>query len=96
MKHAGAKLAWWRPRAGGVDAADGSHLDADHALSSAPSVVFDAVIVAPSAEGARRWRATRRRCDWLRDAYRHLKVIGHVAAAAPLLEKAEIDPRPTG
>ena len=28
--------------------------------------------------------------DWLRDAFGHLKVIGHVAAAAPIFKQAGI------
>ena len=29
--------------------------------------------------------------DWLRDAFAHLKVIGHVSGAAPLLERAGVE-----
>jgi catalase len=90
VTHAGAKLVVVAPRAGGVDAAGGGHLAADHALFTAPSVVFDAVVVAPSAPGATALLDDLAAVEWLRDAYRHLKVIGHVAAAAPLLAKAEV------
>ena len=30
--------------------------------------------------------------DWVRDAFGHLKVIGHTAGAAPLLERAGVEP----
>ena len=92
VTHAGAKLVIVAPKAGGVDTEDGSHLDADHALATAPSVIFDAVIVAPSEAGAQALLAEPSAGEWLRDAFRHLKVIGHVAAAAPLLEDADIKP----
>ena len=92
VTHAGAKLVVVAPRAGGADAADGSHLDADHALATAPSVVFDAVIVAPSAAGAQTLAGEPDAGNWVRDAFRHLKVIGHVAAAAPLLQIAGVAP----
>ena len=33
---------------------------------------------------------TSHRVDWVRDAFAHLKVIGHVPGAAPLIERAGI------
>lgn len=83
---AGASVALVAPRIGGVEAADGAHLDVQHALSGAPSVLFDAVVVAASASGAAALPAGA--VDWVRDAWRHLKVIGYVGAAAPLLARA--------
>jgi catalase len=90
VTHAGAKLAVVAPRAGGVAAADGGHVAADHALAAAPSVLFDAVILAPSAKEVSALASDPGAVDWVRDAFRHLKVIGHVAAAAALLERAGV------
>ncbi|HZL18569.1 MAG TPA: hypothetical protein VFG23_12575 [Polyangia bacterium] len=64
----------------------------DHALAAAPSILFDAVIVALSAEAATALAHEAAAVDWLRDAFGHLKVIGHVATAAPLLARAGIEP----
>jgi catalase len=61
-------------------------------LASAPSVLFDAVIVAPSATQAEALASNPAAVDWVRDAFRHLKVIGHVSAAATLLERAGVHP----
>ena len=87
---AGARLSVVAPRIGGVEAKDGSRLGADHALAAAPSVLFDAVIVAPSLKGGKALADESAAVDWVRDAFRHLKVIGHVAAAGPLLARAGV------
>jgi catalase len=89
----GARLAVVAPRIAGVTARDGKAIKAQHALSSAPSVLFDAVVIAPSESGVADLLREAAAVDWLRDAFGHLKVIGHVPAAAPLFEKAAIDPR---
>jgi catalase len=88
----GARLAVVASRVGGVTAGDGTHEQVDQVLCSAPSVFFDAVIVAPSAQGAEALAHDPAAVDWVRDAFRHLKVIGHVAAAAPILALAGVRP----
>jgi catalase len=88
----GARLAVVAPKIGGVTARDGKAIKAQHALSSAPSVLFDAVVVAPSESGVGDLLREAAAVDWLRDAFGHLKVIGHLPAAAALFEKAAIDP----
>ena len=62
---AGARLAVVAPKIGGVAAADGKRIDADHALAAAPSIFFDAVVMAP----CRWWRIQLREAaaiDWVR------------------------------
>jgi len=88
----GALLAIVAPKIGGVTTAKGKTLPADQALSGAPSVLFDAVALLPSADGAALLAKEAAAVDWLRDAFGHLKAIGHVAAAAPLFEKAAVAP----
>ena len=85
-------LAIVAPKIGGVTTAKGKKLPADQALSGAPSVLFDAVAPLPSEDGAALLANEAAAIDWLRDAFGHLKVIGHVEAAAPLFEKAAIAP----
>ncbi len=89
---AGGRLAVVAPRVGGVVAADGRRIVPDHALSSTPSVFFDAVVLLPSAEGATRLLGHAAAIDWIRDAYGHLKVIGRGADAQPLLARAGVEP----
>jgi catalase len=82
----GARLAVVAPKIGGVKGAGGKAIAADHALPAAPSVLFDAVVVAPSNEGAATLATQAVAIDWLRDAFSHLKVIGHASAARSFLE----------
>jgi catalase len=86
----GALLAIIAPKIGGVTTAKGKKLPADQALSGAPSVMFDAVAVLPSEDGAALLMKEAAAIDWLRDAFGHLKVIGYVDAAMPLFVKAAI------
>jgi catalase len=86
----GAVLAVIAPKIGGVTTARGKKLPADQALSGAPSVFFDAVALLPSEEGAALLAKEAAAVDWLRDAFGHLKVIGHVEAAMPVFEKAAV------
>jgi catalase len=88
----GAALAVVAPKIGGVKGKDGKPIAADHALSAAPSIFFDAVVLAPSAAGAALLVKEAAAIDWVRDAFGHLKVIGHVAAAQALLQKAAVEP----
>jgi catalase len=85
-----AELAIVAPKIGGVRLKSGKHLAADMALSGAPSVFFDAVAIFASAEGIKPLLKNSAAIDWVRDAFGHLKVIGHTAAAHPLFAKAGI------
>ena len=76
---------------GGVRLKSGKHLATDMALSGgAPSVFFDAVAIFASAEGASTLLKNSAAIDWVRDAFGHLKVIGHTSAAQPLFAKASL------
>ena len=48
----GAALAVIAPKVGGIKTRQGKALPADHALSAAPSIFFDAVAMLTSEEGA--------------------------------------------
>jgi len=88
----GARMLVVAPKVGGVTTRGGRKLPAAQSLSGAPSVVFDAVIVAAATDGVAALLREAAAVDWLRDAFGHLKVIGHTAAAEPLLAKAGISP----
>ncbi|MBV9907534.1 MAG: hypothetical protein JOY52_08215 [Hyphomicrobiales bacterium] len=60
------------------------------ALSGAPSVFFDAVAIFASAEGVKPLLKNSAAIDWVRDAFGHVKVIGHSAVAEPLFAKTGI------
>jgi catalase len=92
LKKEGAELAVVAPKIGGAKGNGGQTIAADHALAAAPSVLFDAVVLAPSTEAVALLTREAAAVDWVRDAFAHLKVIGYVAAAAPLLERAGVEP----
>jgi catalase len=88
----GAKVELIGPRVSGVTSDDGAEITIDHALYAAPSVLFDAIIAIPSKDGAAALLNEAAAIDWLRDAFGHLKAIGHNAATGPLIGRAGIEP----
>lgn len=90
LENEGAQLAVIAPKIGGVPPKGGKRLPADMALSGAPSVFFDAVAILASAEGIKPLLKHAAAIDWIRDAFGHLKVIGHTTAAQALFAKAGI------
>ncbi|MBL8699841.1 MAG: catalase [Alphaproteobacteria bacterium] len=87
----GARIAVVSPRIGGAADSDGHAIKVDHALASGPSVLFDAVVVAPSSAAATMLAGNVAAIDWVRDAFRHLKAIGYASGSEPLLVAAGID-----
>ena len=92
VEKAGAQVQVVAPKIGGAVLKGGKRIAADHALAGGPSVLFDAVVVLPSADGAAMLEKEAAAVDWVRDAFGHLKVIGVVAAARRLLDRAGISP----
>jgi catalase len=88
----GAVAAIVAPKAAGAELKDGTLLPADQALRSAPSVLFDHVALVVSKDGAAMLLKQADAINWIRDAFGHLKVIGHTADAQPLLDKAAVEP----
>lgn len=80
------------PKIGGFMDSEGEVRAADQFLAGAPSAVFDAVFLAPSAEGAEELVKLAAAVDWLRMAFAHLKIIGYSADASPLFDAAHVDP----
>jgi len=86
----GAELKLIAPWVGGVRTSKGGVLAIDHALVAAPSVFFDAVALVLSVGAGALLAKDAAAVDFVRDAFGHLKVIGHTAGAAPLLAKANV------
>jgi len=85
---AGAMAELIAAKVGGVKMADRSLVPAQQQLEGAPSVLYDAVVLLVSDEGAvdlSRLPAAR---DFVADAFAHNKFIGYTAPAELLLEKA--------
>jgi catalase len=87
----GAQLKIVAPMVGGVEAADGTWIEADEKLDGAPSVVFDAVALLVSEAGAEVLVNESAARDFIADAFAHLKFIAYVDAALPVMERAGIN-----
>jgi catalase len=87
---AGATVKIIAPKVGGAKLADGSMLVADGQLAGMPSVLFDAVAVILSDEGAKALSRESAAIDFVRDAFGHLKAIAADKGGWALLKTANI------
>ncbi len=87
---AGASVKIVAPKVGGAKLADGSMLAADGQLAGTPSVLFDAVAVILSEEGAKALSMESGAIDFVRDAFGHLKAIAVDKGGRALLKTANV------
>ncbi len=87
---AGATVKIVAPKVGGAKLADGSMLAADGQLAGTPSVLFDAVAVILSDEGAKALSKESAAIDFVRDAFGHLKAIAVDKGGQTLLKIANV------
>jgi catalase len=87
-KKAKANIEIVAPKVGGAVGSDGKLIEADLQLAGGPSVLFDVVFVAVSAEGAATLKKEAAAVAWVHDAYAHCKVIGASGGAQALLDAA--------
>lgn len=80
------------PKIGGAKLKDGKTLAADGQLAGSPSVLFDAVAIILSEDGCAQILKEGAAVDFAKDAFGHLKAIGHTPEAQPLLDKAGVEP----
>jgi catalase len=78
------------PKIGGVTLDDGTAVAAKQKIDGGPSVLYDAVAVLPSAEGAALLAKDAAAKDFCADAFAHCKFIGFSAGAAALFDAARI------
>jgi catalase len=93
LEKEGALLEIVAPKVGGVKASDGSWIEAAQKIDGGPSVVYDAVALLPSEEGAKLLAKEAAARDFIADAYAHMKFIGYVEAAAILFGNAGVRER---
>jgi catalase len=74
------------PQVGGVTGSDGVRLPADQKIEGAPSVLYDAVAILASREGAGRLIRMPAARDFVNDAYAHCKFIAYTVPAEGLFE----------
>src|SRR3984957_14563814 len=84
----GAMLEIVAPTIGGVASSDGRRIEADQKIGGGPSVLYDAVAILPSMDGANLLLTNGSAKDFVSDAFAHLKFIAFVKAARPLFQKA--------
>ena len=87
---AGAAVKIIALRVGGAKLEDGSMLAADGQLAGTPSVLFDAVAVILSDEGAKALSREGAAIDFVRDAFGHLKAIAADKGGKALLKMANV------
>jgi catalase len=75
---------------GKVKLSDGSALAADGQLAGTPSIMFDAVAIVLSKDGAAALTKEGAAVDFVRDAFGHLKAIAADAGGKILLDKAGV------
>ena len=89
----GATVELIGPKAGDVKLGRrGGKTKVDHAIAGAPSVLFDAVALLPSATGAEELAQRAAVKDFVSDAFAHHKFIGVGASADVLLTPAGVEP----
>ena len=89
-KAMGASMKVVATKVGGVRGAGGAHIPADGQLAGSPSVMFDAVVVEASDQGAGELAQDSAAVGFVADAFSHLKVIGYSAGAKTLLTRAGV------
>jgi catalase len=87
---AGATVKIIAPKVGGAKLADGTMLAADGQLAGMPSVLFDAVALLLSDEGAKALSKEGAAIDFVRDAFGHLKAIAVDQGGQSLLKIANV------
>ena len=86
----GATVKIVAPKVGGAKLANGSILAVDGQLAGTPSVLFDAVAVILSDEGAKALLMESAAIDFVRDAFGHLKAIAVDKGGEALLKAANV------
>jgi catalase len=80
------------PKVGGATLDDGTLLEGRQKIDGGGSVLYDAVALMVSEEGAAMLAVDKPAKDFVNDAFAHCKFIGHTAAALPLIERAGVLP----
>ncbi|GBQ79453.1 catalase [Gluconacetobacter johannae DSM 13595] len=89
-KDEGADVELVAPQVGGVRTSAGVRIPAGQKIKGGPSVLYDAVILLPSAEGAAVLCEEATARDFVADAFAHAKFIGYGAAAVALMKRSGI------
>ncbi|RBM05929.1 catalase [Novacetimonas cocois] len=78
------------PRIGNISDDRGKILPVMQKINGGPSVLYDAVVLLPSAQGSTLLLGEATMRDFIADAFAHAKFIGYAASAEPLLDAAGV------
>jgi catalase len=78
------------PKIAGATLDDGTLVEAKQKIDGGPSILYDAVVLVLSADGAKLLSEDKTAKDFVSDAFGHSKFIGYTPEAVPLLERAGI------
>jgi catalase len=95
VRGGGARVELVAPTISGIHDSSGKPMKVNHTVEGGPSLLFDAVVLAPATQRSTALARDPAAVDWVRNAFVHLKAIGHSAAAQVLLQAAGLD-RVTG
>lgn len=87
----GSIVAVIAPKIAGAKLSDGSLIPADEKIEGGPSVLFDAVVLLPSAAHAAKLKDHKATQDFVSDAFAHCKFIGYATTAMPLFTALGLD-----
>ncbi|MBF6569139.1 MAG: catalase [Candidatus Binataceae bacterium] len=82
----GASLEVVAPKIGGVEASDGTWVEAHQTISGGPSVLYDAVALMVSEVAAVELANNPAARDFVSDAFAHSKFIAYVESSSPLVK----------
>ena len=80
-----ARVILVAPTVAGIRASDGTHIEVGQKVDGAPSVLYDAVAVITTKEGAGHLARRPAARDFITDAYAHCKFVGYTDDASALL-----------
>ena len=91
-KSAGANVELVAPTRLGIADSDGKELEIAEKVDGGPSVLFDAVVILPSPDGADDLAGLAPAKDFVADAHAHGKFVGYNESAEQLFDAAGISP----
>lgn len=86
LENEGANFEVVAAQVGGAVNSDGDHIAADQVINGGPSVLYDAVVLLTSEEGAKKLAQIPEAKDFVSDAHAHKKYIGFCDKASALIE----------
>jgi catalase len=90
VKGLGAVYEIVAPKIAGATLDDGTMVEGKQKVDGGPSVLYDAVALVLSADGAKMLAEDKAAKDFVSDAFAHCKFIGYTREALPLIERAGV------